>query len=96
MLRGIPLPEGVWHTLVIKVHGFRPNYDQADLAVTVNGRLLKLQTTGDKEFTFDLGALDGPGRMEIHVASTTFVPSELGMNGDTRALGIDIDSLLVR
>lgn len=96
LIRDIPLPYGSWHKLLLKVRGIRSDYDQADIKISADGRLLPLEESHDNVFSFDLGTIEGPTKLSLRVSSNTFVPKERGMSEDQRALGIDIDTLRVR
>lgn len=93
---GVPVPSGQWHALLLKVSGYRADYDQSDLKVFVDGRELARKGFHDNVFVFDLGTLEGPGKMRIDITSNTFVPKQRGVNDDPRELGIDIDTLQLR
>jgi hypothetical protein len=95
-IRNVPVPSGQWHELLIKVSGYRIDYDQSDVKVYVDGRELPAKGFHDNVFAFDLGTLEGPGKISIDIESNTFVPKERGVNKDPRELGIDIDTLRLR
>jgi hypothetical protein len=95
-LRNVPVPSGQWHELLLKVCGYRTDYDQSDVKVSVNGQELVAKGFRDNVFTFDLGALEGPAQMSVEISSNTFVPKQRGVNEDPRELGIDIDTLRLR
>jgi hypothetical protein len=95
-LSDVPLPRGQWHTLAVRVHGFRPTYDDADLKVSVNGRQLPASGFKDNVFEFDLGTIEGPTTLNIGIVSRTFVPQQIGINDDRREIGIDVDSISIR
>jgi hypothetical protein len=95
-IRRLNIPAGKWHTLLLRVQGNRTDYDRADIKVQANGRDLVHVATEGKEFTYDLGTVDGPSVIELRIASSTMVPRDLGINDDTRKLGIDIESIAIR
>jgi len=95
-IRNVPVPSGHWHELLLTVYGYRSDYDQSEVKVSVNGRELVAKGFRDNVFAFDLEPLDGPGEMSVEVSSNTFVPKQRGVNEDPRELGIDIDTLRLR
>jgi hypothetical protein len=96
LIRGMPLPSGQWHRLLLRVRGNRADYDEADVKVSVNGRLLLSLGFQDSVFSFDLGTIEGPTRLNVRVSSNTFVPKQRGIGEDGRDLGIDIDTFRVQ
>jgi len=95
MIRNLRLPAGRWHKLILKVHGYRSNYADAEIKVYASGRELAKTYAPSNDFVFDLASVLGPSAIDLNIVSSTFVPSERGINGDTRKLGIDIDTLRI-
>jgi hypothetical protein len=92
-IRRLALPRGSWQRLVITMRGYRPDYAQTGLVVRANGKELHLDKTDGATFEFLLGPLEGPAPLELELNTSTFVPRELGLNDDSRRLGLDIATL---
>jgi hypothetical protein len=83
--------------LVLKTRGWNPymdNLKRLKLKIFVDGEELKFVTHRGSSYYFEL---DGNVREinNIKIQSSTFVPKSLGINGDDRALGIDVDSIVI-
>jgi hypothetical protein len=83
--------------LILVTRGYNPwssDLDKLKLKVSVNGRVLRLLKHNGKEYYFQLDChlkrID-----EIRIQSRTFIPNELGMGGDTRSLGVDVDRIKI-
>ena len=94
-IRGLTLPKGAWRRLIVTMHGYRPDYAQSGLVVRVDGKELRRDRFDGRTFEFSLGSLDGPTPFDIDLTTRTFVPRDLGLNDDTRLLGVDIATLRV-
>ena len=92
-IRRLALPRGSWQRLVITMRGYRPDYTQANLVVHANGKQLHLEKADGPTFEFSLGPIEGPTPLELELDTGTFVPRELGLNDDSRHLGLDIGTL---
>ncbi len=80
-------------------HTWNGDMKRLRLTVSVNGRPLPFVRHDCNAYFFSLAAVDGP-ITRIAIDSSTFVPREekvrLGMAGDDKALGIDVDTIEVR
>ncbi len=94
-IRRLALPRGSWQRLVITMRGYRPDYTQTGLVVRANGKELQLDKVDGPTFEFSLGPLEGPTPLELELNTNTFVPLELGINADSRHLGLDIATLRI-
>lgn len=92
-IRRLALPKGSWQRLVITMRGYRPDYTQTGLVVRANGKELRLEKADGRSFEFSLGPIEGPTPLELELDTRTFVPRELGLNDDSRHLGLDIGTL---
>ena len=67
----------------------------AEKRIYVNGNLLEFSHQTNNEFFFELNQEDR--RIDsIRILSSTFVPKILGINDDTRKLGLDVAYIYVR
>ena len=75
-------------------HPFRHYIEKLELKIFVNGKELQFSHKKGNDFFYKLS-----GRIkisEIRIISSTFVPKELGINEDTRRLGIDVAHITIR
>ncbi|RJP68704.1 MAG: hypothetical protein C4532_12065 [Candidatus Abyssobacteria bacterium SURF_17] len=85
-------PEDRW--LVLNTSGWTPLKDkELDLAVFADGSALKFSHKKANSYYFTLPDLRE--LMNIRITSATFVARHLGINDDTRALGVHVDSLSI-
>ena len=77
------------------MRGLRPDYTQSAIVVRANGKELHLEKVNGATFEFSLGPLEGPTPLKLELETATFVPRELGLNDDSRRLGLDIATLHV-
>jgi hypothetical protein len=78
--------------LKIETYGYAPKFFKRVLNVSTNGIKLKMYKKEKNTYYFYLDS-----RIEnidtININSNTFIPKKLGINGDTRVLGIDLKSI---
>lgn len=76
-------------------HPFKKDLLKLKLQVTINGHNLNFDHQDDNSYHF---ILDKKINFitEVQIFSSTFIPEKLGMNNDTRELGIDIASIEIK
>jgi len=75
-------------------HPFRDDIEKLGLKIFINGKELQFSHKKGNVIFYNLS-----GRIkinEIRIISSTFVPKELGINEDTRKLGIDVAHITIR
>ncbi|MDD4110574.1 MAG: hypothetical protein PHS54_03360 [Clostridia bacterium] len=84
-------------TVVIKLAGFHPYKNQPDkmgLRLLINDVPAEFIKADDKNFHYHL-----PENIEtiqsIQIISATFIPKDLGINNDTRVLGVDVNAISI-
>lgn len=81
--------------LSIDLHGWRPFWNdvaRVKPVVRINGKRIAFLHNIGKGYLFRLDGISRINRMSI--CSSTFVPKQLGINNDTRSLGLDIRQLV--
>ena len=76
-------------------HPYQNNMDKIKLHVFANGIQLKFSHHKDSSYYFSLNK-SFKEIHEIRIVSSTFIPKELGINDDTRKLGIDIKNIAIK
>jgi hypothetical protein len=80
--------------LVLETFGYNPlrnNMSKLNLKIKVNGTILEFAGKVNNKFYFSLPVINKI--MDLTILSNTFIPKELGMNQDSRELGMDIRSI---
>jgi len=83
--------------LVIHTKGYNPyrkDLNKLKLKVLANGNSLEFLKQEDNSYWYKLDKINFVDNLEI--ISNTFIPSELGMNNDQRALGLDVAGIELR
>lgn len=84
--------------LVLHSLGWHPyinNIEKLGLNLFINGKCLEFHHRDGNSFYFLLRK-DVKQIHEIQIMSSTFVPKELGINNDTRRIGVDIASIEIK
>lgn len=81
----------------ITLYGYHPymkDKDKMGIKVSVNNEVLEFSHVANNSFYFNLKDHSKLVN-EIQVESNTFIPDEIGLNRDTRELGLDIKNIVI-
>lgn len=84
--------------IIVNTYGLNPfknNLEKLNLSIYVNGKKLKYVKKVKDSYYFKINNNDIKEIKKINIISSTFVPKELGINNDTRKLGIDVHSITI-
>ena len=80
---------------MVHLHGWRQNWSDVSVInpkIIVNGNEAKFARLLEDGYAFDL--TKETAVKDVKICSTTFVPSQAGINNDDRQLGLDIESIV--
>jgi len=76
-------------------HPYRNDFEKLELHLYINGNQIEYSHREEKTHFFKLNKADAIIN-DIRIESSTFVPKRLGINNDTRELGIDVAFIVVK